>query len=181
MLIPLLFLGSVSAFSPYPQDYPYPIQYGPIVRSDPVAVDPANARWLINFGVFQMAKADFVTKAAAAPEVAHTVTGVARFYQNPFTGHSSKYSLEFPANKLTAKTKYWVGLQTDCKTATTMTLIKELTAPSFQPLGFKERGYLTTHNIDGTATKIKLGTFFVAVRTTSLTGPVVGCTKAVIV
>lgn len=80
--------------------------------------DEATARYLINFGAFQRVTGTFQTDAIAVP--AHTITGNMAFYQNPFTGTNSKYRIDF--SNLAGGTAYSVGLQTDCLTATTMTV-----------------------------------------------------------
>lgn len=59
--------------------------------------------------------------------------------------------------------------------------LKTGTAPNFQLFNkFRVSGSLTTHNIDGAGTKIKLNTMRVVVRDTSITGNVIGCTAALL-
>merc|ERR1711971_1359150 len=49
--------------------------------------DAKEARYLINFEAFQRVSGSFVADAGAT--VPTTITGVASFYQNPFTGQNS--------------------------------------------------------------------------------------------
>ena len=63
----------------------------------------------------------FVADAGAT--VPTTITGVASFYQNPFTGQNSKYKITL--NGLTAGTSYYIGLATtvdQCQTITAETV-----------------------------------------------------------
>ena len=119
-------LTLVAAASAYPQHFynpymmaPYPLQYAPApvypapvvqARSDEFDLieDAKQARYLINFEVFQRVTASFVASTADS----WTVTGKASFYQNPFTGQNSKYKITL--NGLTTGDDYWIGLADDC-------------------------------------------------------------------
>ena len=70
----------------------------------------------INFDAFQRVSGTFVADSMATP--ARTVTGVASFYQNPFTGQNSKYKITL--NGLTTGSSYYIGLGTtsDCSSVT---------------------------------------------------------------
>ena len=62
---------------------------------------------------------------------------------------------------------------------TFLQVLKTMKAPSFQLFNsFNIRDRLTTHNIDGASSKIKLSTMYVVVRKTSDTGDVIGCSAA---
>merc|ERR1712045_952941 len=110
MLRLLVLVAVASAYPQYFNPYmmaPYPLHYAPVAppapqvyapevyapvaaRSEPLAdqlevlEDAKEARYLINFEAFQRVSAAFVADSMAIP--ARTVTGVASFYQNPFTG-----------------------------------------------------------------------------------------------
>merc|ERR1719507_2301356 len=74
-------------------------------RADP-NVDEATARYLINFGVFQMATATVATVATGAPT---GVSGTVRFFQNPFIANdNSRWTVEIVG--LPVNTAYWVCL-----------------------------------------------------------------------
>ena len=126
-------LTLVAAASAYPQHFynpymmaPYPLQYAPAqvypapvvqARSDEFDLieDAKQARYLINFEVFQRVTGSFVAVTADSL----TVTGVASFYQNPFTGQNSKYKITM--NGLTTGDDYYIGLVTtsdNCQTIT---------------------------------------------------------------
>jgi len=122
-------LTLVAAASAYPQHFynpymvaPYPLQYAPLAPQPQVFPAPVvqarsedefdliedakEARYLINFEAFQRVSGSFVADAGAT--VPTTITGVASFYQNPFTGQNSKYKITL--NGLTSGTSYYIGL-----------------------------------------------------------------------
>ena len=122
-------LTLVAAASAYPQHFynpymvaPYPLQYAPLAPQPQVFPAPVvqarsedefdliedakQARYLINFEAFQRVSGSFVADAGAT--VPTTITGVASFYQNPFTGQNSKYKITL--NGLTSGTSYYIGL-----------------------------------------------------------------------
>ena len=137
----LRILTLVAAASAYPQHFynpylmaPYPLHYAPVAPPAQVFPAPApivqarseefdliedakEARYLINFEAFQRVSGAFVADATTTP--ARTVTGVASFYQNPFTGQKSKYKITL--NGLTAGSTYYIGLATTADQCATIT------------------------------------------------------------
>ena len=134
-------LALVAAASAYPQHFynpymmaPYPLAYAPITpaafpapapvvqaRSEEFDLieDAKEARYLINFEAFQRVSGSFVADPANTANRPLTITGVASFYQNPFTGQNSKYKITL--NGLTAGQTYWVGLVTTTDACATKT------------------------------------------------------------
>merc|ERR1711971_1034716 len=195
-------LTLAAAASAYPQHSynpymvaPYPLQYAPLAPQPQVFPAPVvqarsedefdliedakEARYLINFEAFQRVSGSFVADAGAT--VPTTITGVASFYQNPFTGQNSKYKITL--NGLTAGQTYWVGLVTTTDVCVTKTGadtdLRTGTAPSiFLFDTVKIYGTLDTHNIDGAGGRTALTGLSLEVRDTSSTGTVIGCTSA---
>ena len=118
------------AFAPLPAPAPFVMQEAalPLARSveelAPLVPlqDEKTARYLINFEAFQRISGAFKADSTTTP--ARTITGTASFYQNPFTGQTSKYKIAL--NGLTASQKYWVALTDDCTTpSTTLTKVNQ--------------------------------------------------------
>merc|ERR1712117_678578 len=206
MLRLLVLVAAASAYPQYFNPYmmaPYPLHYAPVAppapqvytpevyapvaaRSEPLPdqledqlemlEDVKEARYLINFEAFQRVSAAFV--ATATPAL--TVTGVASFYQNPFTGQNSKYKITL--NGLTTGSSYYIGLGTtsDCVSVTGEVALKTGTAPAIILFDtVKAYGTLDTHNIDGAGGKTMLTGLSVVVRSgTVKTDPLIGCTSA---
>merc|ERR1712045_1110325 len=118
-----------------------------------------------NFEAFQRVSAAFVADSGSTP--ARTVTGVASFYQNPFTGQNSKY-------KITLN-----GLTSAITATTPEVALKTGTAPAIILFDtVKAYGTLDTHNIDGAGGKTKLTDLRLVVRSTDSMGAIIGCTSA---
>merc|ERR1719454_624812 len=104
-MLSLVLLASVVAATPYNPYYHPSLPYaghGLQARAGP-NVDEATARYLINFGVFQMVTGTFTSQGSSG------VTGMVRFFQNPFiTDSKSKYSVEIKGRK--SGTPYYVSL-----------------------------------------------------------------------
>ena len=134
-----------------------------------------------------------------------TVTATARFYQNPFTGTDSKFTVNLRG--MTAGDTYFVVLSTgatralgcaqnvdptpaapDATALAAFTLQAQVqlatgTVPGFQLFNnFNIRGTSATHNIDGASSKIKLNTQWLVVKTGAVgqAGVVVSCSNALI-
>ena len=126
----LLVLVATASAYPYQYYNPYVVPLGPAVavpgpllypqeaplgRSDelltpfPVEEEPT-ARYLINFEAFQRVTGAFIADTTPTPD--WTVTGTVAWYQNPFTGNTSKYKIVL--NGLAANDAYWVGIATAC-------------------------------------------------------------------
>merc|ERR1712024_265920 len=191
-------LTLVAAASAYPQHFynsymmaPYPLQYAPSqvypapvvqARSDEFDLidDAKQARYLINFEVFQRVTASFVTMTTPAL----TVTGKASFYQNPFTGQNSKYKISL--NGLSTGDDYYIGLMdtTDnCQNVATggaETELKTGKAPGIILFDtVKVYGTTDAFNIDGAGTKTKLTDKHIVIRKgTDNTGTLIGCSSA---
>merc|ERR1712018_509836 len=89
MISLLLLVGAVAA-QPY-YYMPYAGFQGRVEPNDP-NVDEATARYLINFGVFQMATSTVATVAGASPA---GVSATVRFFQNPFIANdNSRFTVE---------------------------------------------------------------------------------------
>jgi len=211
MLRLLVLVAAASAYPQYFNPYmmaPYPLHYAPVAppapqvyapevyapvaaRSEPLPdqledqlemlEDAKEARYLINFEAFQRVSGAFVADSMATP--ARTVTGVASFYQNPFTGQNSKYKITL--NGLTTGSSYYIGLISDpCASFNAMTTtevaLKTGTAPAIILFDtVKAYGTLDTHNIDGAGGKIKLTDQSLVVRSgTDKNGALIGCTSA---
>jgi len=209
MLRLLVLVAAASAYPQYFNPYmmaPYPLHYAPVAppapqvyapevyapvaaRSEPLPdqledqlemlEDAKEARYLINFEAFQRVSGAFVADSMATP--ARTVTGVASFYQNPFTGQNSKYKITL--NGLTTGSSYYIGLIDGlCSAITTTTpevALKTGTAPAIILFDtVKAYGTLDTHNIDGAGGKTKLTDLRLVVRSTDSMGAIIGCTSA---
>merc|ERR1711884_418495 len=170
-MICLLLLAAAVAAEPYYYT-PYAGLQG---RAEP-NVDEAEARYLINFGVFQMASA--TVESAGTSSVSATV----RFFQNPLiSDDESRYEIDIV--NMAAGTKYFVCLlptntqratpvltdflSTDVLTArdeTTPVALHSGTAPSFQLFGrFTVRGLTKAFNIDGASGKRDINTMGVGI------------------
>merc|ERR1711972_958484 len=116
-MISLLLLAGAVAAHPY-YYMPYAGLQG---RAEPNA-DEATARYLINFGVFQMAT------ATAAAVGTSGVSGTVRIFQNPFISNDdSRYTIEIVG--MAAGTNYWVCLlPTNVQTSTTPVITDFVTA-----------------------------------------------------
>jgi len=209
MLRLLVLVAAASAYPQYFNPYmmaPYPLHYAPVAppapqvyapevyapvaaRSEPLPdqledqlemlEDAKEARYLINFEAFQRVSGAFVANSMATP--ARTVTGVASFYQNPFTGQNSKYKITL--NGLTTGSSYYIGLIDGLCSAITATTpevaLKTGTAPAIILFDtVKAYGTLDTHNIDGAGGKTKLTDLRLVVRSTDSMGAIIGCTSA---
>jgi len=210
MLRLLVLVAAASAYPQYFNPYmmaPYPLHYAPVAppapqvyapevyapvaaRSEPLPdqledqlemlEDAKEARYLINFEAFQRVSGAFVADSMATP--ARTVTGVASFYQNPFTGQTSKYKITL--NGLTSGSSYYIGLVTTADKCVTITgtevALKTGTAPGIILFDtVKAYGTLDTHNIDAAGGKTMLTGLSLVVRSgTDATGAIIGCTSA---
>ena len=92
----------------YPQWYGYGPGY-PLARSFTYQHEAA-ARHLVSFASFQRVTGEFKADSTQVP--AHTVTGSAAFYQNPFTGSDTKYKVKVAG--VEGGTEFVLMLQTDC-------------------------------------------------------------------
>merc|ERR1712087_483727 len=166
MGLSLVLLVSVVAATPYNPYYHPSLPYagyghGLQARAGP-NVDEATARYLINFGVFQMVTGTFTSQGSSG------VTGMVRFFQNPFiTDSKSKYSVEIKGMK--SGTSYYVSLSDSATTVldsgapsphdigSTQGLFHTGEAPSFQLFDrFTVKGIYSEANIDGAGTSKKL-------------------------
>jgi len=160
-MISLLLLAGAVAAHPY-----YYMPYAGLQGRTEPNVDEATARYLINFGVFQMAT------ATAAAVGTSGVSGTVRIFQNPFISNDdSRYTIEIVG--LAAGTNYWVCLlPTNVQTSTTPVITDFVTAgltaadtttpkalhngaaPSFQLFNrFTVKGSNTEFNIDAASAK----------------------------
>merc|ERR1712117_687880 len=179
-------LTLVAAASAYPQHFynpymmaPYPMQYAPAqvypapvvqARSDEFDLidDAKQARYLINFEVFQRVTASFVTMTTPAL----TVTGKASFYQNPFTGQNSKYKISL--NGLTTGDDYYIGLMETTDNCQTVSSGAETELKTVKAYGTTD-----AFNIDGAGGKTKLTDKHIVIRKgTDNTGTLIGCSSA---
>merc|ERR1712062_346553 len=116
-MISLLLLAGAVAAHPY-----YYMPYAGLQGRAEPNVDEATARYLINFGVFQMAT------ATAAAVGTSGVSGTVRIFQNPFISNDeSRYTIEIVG--LATGTNYWVCLlPTNVQTSTTPVITDFVTA-----------------------------------------------------
>merc|ERR1719322_1181931 len=170
MISLLLLAGAVAA-----QPYYYMPYAGLEGRAEP-NVDEAEARYLINFGVFQLRSATVASVGTSS------VSATVRFFQNPLIANDdSRYEVEIV--NMVAGTEYFVCLlptntqratpaltdflSNEVMTArdeTTPVALHSGTAPSFQLFGrFTVRGLTKAFNIDGASGKRSINTMGVGI------------------
>merc|ERR1719445_2367136 len=170
-MICLLLLAAAVAAEPY-----YYMPYAGLEGPAEPNIDEAEARYLINFGVFQLRSA--TVESAGTSSVSATV----RFFQNPLiSDDESRYEIDIV--NMAAGTEYFVCLlptntqratpvltdflSNEVMTArdeTTPVALHSGTAPSFQLFGrFTVRGLTKAFNIDGASGKRDVNTLGVGI------------------
>merc|ERR1711994_338618 len=170
-MISLLLLAGAVAAHPY-----YYMPYAGLEGRAEPNVDEAEARYLINFGVFQLRSATVASVGTSS------VSATVRFFQNPLIANDeSRYEVEIV--NMVAGTEYFVCLlptntqratpvltdflSNEVMTArdeTTPVALHSGTAPSFQLFGrFTVRGLTKAFNIDGASGKRDVNTLGVGI------------------
>merc|ERR1711994_483095 len=170
-MISLLLLAGAVAAQPY-----YYMPYAGIEGPAEPNIDEAEARYLINFGVFQLRSATVASVGTSS------VSATVRFFQNPLIADDdSRYETEIV--NMVAGTEYFVCLLptntqratpvlTDFLSNEVMTARDETspvallcgTAPSFHLFGrFSVRGLTKAFNVDGASGKRSINTMGVGI------------------
>merc|ERR1711994_834776 len=170
-MISLLLLAGAVAAQPY-----YYMPYAGLEGPAEPNIDEAEARYLINFGVFQLRSATVASVGTSS------VSATVRFFQNPLIADDdSRYETEIV--NMVAGTEYFVCLlptntqratpvltdflSNEVMTArdeTTPVALHSGTAPSFQLFGrFTVRGLTKAFNIDGASGKRDVNTLGVGI------------------
>jgi len=170
-MISLLLLAGAVAAQPY-----YYMPYAGLEGPAEPNIDEAEARYLINFGVFQLRSATVASVGTSS------VSATVRFFQNPLIANDdSRYETEIV--NMVAGTEYFVCLlptntqratpvltdflSNEVMTArdeTTPVALHSGTAPSFQLFGrFTVRGLTKAFNIDGASGKRSINTMGVGI------------------
>merc|ERR1711994_715453 len=170
-MISLLLLAGAVAAQPY-----YYMPYAGLEGPAEPNVDEAEARYLINFGVFQLRSATVASVGTSS------VSATVRFFQNPLIANDeSRYEVEIV--NMVAGTEYFVCLlptntqratpvltdflSNEVMTArdeTTPVALHSGTAPSYQLFGrFTVRGLTKAFNVDGASGKRSINTMGVGI------------------